>query len=504
MGLFAGQVVMICVTIGRGRHRHMMAEHRHLVEQGARLVELRLDYITGEVNVRRLLADRPCPVVVTCRRQRDGGKFTGSEQQRLLLLRTAIAEGADYVDLEHDVAGQVPRFGQTRRIVSFHDFHKTPDDDQLRAIHRQLAERDADIVKICTMANRPADNLRMLRLVREASIPTVGLCMGEFGIPSRILAGKYGAPFTYATFSKERAFGPGQLSYEEMVGVYRYDRIRPGTQVYAVIADPVAHSLSPLIHNAAFAHLRMDKVYVPVRVGREDLGSFIDMAPAMDIRGLSVTIPHKEAVLAKLTWADDAARGIGAANTVIFDEAERRGYNTDCQAAMDSLDAALGSEPGGSLEGKTALVLGAGGAGKALSYGLLKRGAKVVVSDGIHERAQELAERFGCRAVEWALRHSVNAQILVNCTPVGMHPNVDETPFEKHYLRPATVVFDAVYNPENTLLVKSARQRNCKVVTGVEMFVRQACLQFKLFTGQEGPAEVMRQTLKRATAAVKL
>ena len=127
---------MICVSIGRGRHRHVIAEHRHLVDQGAKLVELRLDYINGEVNLRRLVADRPCPVIVTCRRTVNGGKFTGSEEQRLLLLRSAIAEGVDYVDLEEDIAASIPRFGRTKRIISMHDFRKTP--DNLSDTHRRM------------------------------------------------------------------------------------------------------------------------------------------------------------------------------------------------------------------------------------------------------------------------------------------------------------------------------------------------------------------------------
>jgi len=164
---------MICVSIGRGRHRHVIAEHKHLVQQGAELVELRLDYINGQVNLKRLIADRPCPVVISCRRERDGGKYTGSEEERVLLLRTAIAEGVEYIDLESDIAAGIPRFGSTKRIVSLHDFRKTPDD--LAAVHRRLSQMDADIVKICTMANHPQDNLRMLRLIRAADVPTIGL-----------------------------------------------------------------------------------------------------------------------------------------------------------------------------------------------------------------------------------------------------------------------------------------------------------------------------------------
>lgn len=496
---------MICVSIGRGRHRHMIAEHRHLVENGAQLVELRLDYLNGEPNIKRLVAERPGAVVISCRRRRDGGKWSQGEEQRLLLLRTAIAEGVEYVDLEDDVAGQVPRFGKTKRIVSLHDFRKTPSD--LEAIHARLCALDPDVVKICTMANHPGDNLRMLRLVRGSSVPTVGLCMGDIGIPSRILTGKFGAPFTYATFHQERALAPGQLSYDEMTDVYRYDQINDQTEIFGVIADPVGHSLSPLIHNAAFGRMNMNRVYLPFRVPRESLSEFIEQAGELAIQGLSVTIPHKETILEKLTQLDDAVRGIGAANTVVFKDDQRLGFNTDSSAALSSIEEAIAGDPkiasDGGLPGATALVLGAGGVGKAIAYGLLQRKAQVVVADGDSERARELAKRLDCRSIEWPLRHTVIADLLANATPVGMHPNVDESPFEEHYLRSSMIVFDAIYNPENTLLIKNARSRGCKVITGVDMFVRQARMQFKLFTGEDGPADLMRDVIKRATAAVR-
>jgi 3-dehydroquinate dehydratase/shikimate dehydrogenase len=495
---------MICVSIGRGRHRHVIAEQRDLVAQGAKLVELRLDYVNGEVNIKRLLADRPCPVIISCRRNQDGGKWSRSEQQRLVVLRTAIAEGADYVDLEDDVATSIPRFGATKRIISLHDFRKTPQD--LEQIHARLCKLDADVVKICTMANRPGDNLRMLRLVRNSSVPTVGLCMGDIGIASRILAGKFGAPFTYATFHHERVLAPGQLSFEQMTKVYGYDHINAQTEVYGVIADPVGHSLSPLIHNAAFQQLGLNKVYLPIRVPREDLASFMDEAAEWGIKGLSVTIPHKEAVLAKLSKVDDAVQGIGAANTVIFEGDQRLGYNTDYHAALASLEGAMSGSGGhrSPLKGKTAMVLGAGGVGRAVAYGLAHRGANVFLTDGDSQRATQLAGHLKCRAIDWSLRHSVAVDVLVNCTPIGMHPNVDDTPYDKHHLRSAIIVFDAVYNPENTLLVKDARARDCTVVTGVDMFVRQACMQFQLFTGLEGPAELMREVIKRATSAARV
>ena len=491
---------MICTTIARPRHRHTLAEHRFLAEEGVELVELRVDFINGRIGIKRLIVEGAGPSIITCRRERDGGNFTGSEEDRLVLLRTAIAEGAEYVDLEEDVAGKFPRFGKTKRIVSLHDFDKTPHD--LEAIHARMAKLDPDVIKICTMANSPHDNVRMMRLVASAQIPTVGFCMGEIGTPSRILAAKFGAPFTYAAFQKKSAVAPGQLGYEEMRDLYRYDEINRETDVYGVIADPVGHSLSPLIHNAAFGHLKMNKVYVPLRIPPENLAQFLDEAPELGIRGLSVTIPHKEAVLEKLTDPDESVGPIGACNTIVFDGDKLRGYNTDCQAAMWSLEEAVGGsgKDGSPVNGKTALVLGSGGVGKAIAFGLIQRGAEVVLTDGEIDRAKDLAQRLKCGWIDWSERHGAAADLLINCTPVGMHPNVDQTPFDKEHLRGEMVIFDAVYTPENTLLIKNGREAGCSVVTGVDMFVRQAALQFKLFTGQDGPVELMREVIVKGTS----
>jgi 3-dehydroquinate dehydratase/shikimate dehydrogenase len=495
---------MICVSIGRSRHKHVMAEHAHLVEQGAHLVELRLDYISRSVNLQRLIRDRPCPVIVTCRRMNDGGKWIGSEDVRLMLLRTAIAEGVEYVDLEEDIAGSVPRFGKTKRIVSLHDFTKTP--ENLEEIHARLASLDPDIVKVSTMANNPHDNLRMLRLIAGSRLPTVGICMGEMGTPSRILAGKFGAPFSYATFHHERTLAPGQLSFRQMTDIYHYDAINADTEVYGVIADPVGHSLSPIIHNSAFHALHLNKVYVPFRVPQADLLRFLDDCRDLGIRGLSVTIPHKEAVVSKCTKVEAAVRGIGAVNTMVFEKDNTvLGFNTDYRAAMECLDCIFGGDADSPppWQHMTALVLGAGGVAKAIAFGLARRGAKVIIASRTLSRARALAKDIGGQAVDWDGRHIVKAHVLVNGTPIGMHPNVDEIPYEKSRLRPGMLVFDTVYNPEQTLLVKEARLLRCKVITGVEMFIRQAAHQFHHFTQQPAPTDLMRDQLRRAIGPAK-
>jgi 3-dehydroquinate dehydratase/shikimate dehydrogenase len=480
----------------------MLAEHKHLVEQGAQLVELRLDYIDREINLKRLLGERPSPVIVTCRRPADGGKWQGSEQDRITLLRMAIAEQVEYVDLEEDIASQIPRFGATKRIISVHDFEKTPED--LPAIHARLKRLDADIVKLSTMAHTPHDNVRMLQLIASSDVPTVGMCMGEIGTPSRILAAKFGAPFTYATFHHERALAPGQLSFKEMTEVYNYDQISSATEIYGVIADPVGHNLSPLIHNSAFQAMGMDKVYVPFRVPSEYLDQFIQDSPALEIAGLSVTIPHKEAVIKHCSRVDGTVKGIGAVNTLLFQGQETLGFNTDYRAAMSSLDHALGTADRPSpLTGHHALVLGAGGASRALAFGLKRRGANVVIANRTLARAEKLAQDLGCRAVPWDDRQKIKSDVVINATPIGMHPNVDETPLPMHCLRPNAIVFDTVFNPEQTLFYKEARKRGCRVISGVDMFVGQAALQFMHFTGEDAPLQSMREQLKRAIGAAK-
>ena len=323
---------MICVSVGRGRHKMMMAEHKHLAEQGAQLVELRLDYIRRPVNLKRLLADSPCPIVATCRRPEDGGKWMKSETDRITVLRTAIADGADYVDIEMDIASQIPRYKESQRIISYHNFDETP--ANLEEIHHQMTELDPDIIKIATMANNPMDNVTALRLCRDSEIPTVAFCMGEMGVTSRLLCGKFGAPFTYATFSSDRKLAPGMLTFEEMRDYYQYDSIGEDTKILGVIADPVAHSLSPVVHNSCLRQKKLDYLYLPFRVPREYLEQFVNVCPELDIRGLSVTIPHKESVIKLINALDDNVAGIRAANTLVFKTPNIYGYNTDCSACL--------------------------------------------------------------------------------------------------------------------------------------------------------------------------
>lgn len=505
---------MICVSLGRTRHRMVIAEHQALKERGAELVELRLDWLSRPPELGRLIGNRPTPVVVTCRRARDKGLWRFPEDQRMTLLRAAIVAGVEYVDLEEDIAASIPRYGKTKRIISHHNFDETP--ANLEEIHIRLCNRDPDIVKIVTMANSPADNVRMLKLVAAAKVPTIGFCMGEFGVPSRILTGRYGAPFTYATFNRERTMAPGQMTFEDMRDVYHYDRINRETDVYGVVADPVAHSFSPMLHNAAFAREMLNKVYLPFRVPKDGLTQAIQDFEWLGVKGYSVTLPHKEAAVQLTDRHDGPIKEIGAANTLYKDaDGNWRAANTDYDAALESLiagfqegqpesEAAVNPDEGTHpLAGKRVLMLGAGGVARAIGMGVIKSGAALTITNRTKARGEELAQHLNCLFVQWANRGAQFADVLINCTSVGMHPNLDESPFAEHWLRDGMLVFDTVYNPERTLLIKQARERGCKAVTGVEMFVRQAARQFALFTGRSAPVDTMRDILRKAISAAR-
>ena len=537
---------MICVSIGRTRHKMMVAEHAALAERGAQLVELRLDYLQRAAELSRLLPNRPTPVIVTCRRGSDKGLWAGTEDQRLTLLRAAIVQGVDYVDLEEDTAKAIRRYGKTKRIVSYHNFDETPQD--LEEIHARLAALDADIVKLATMAQHPADNVRMLKLVAQSKVPTVGFCMGEMGMISRVLTGRYGAPFTYAAVSKERSLAPGQLTFEELKLLYRYDSIDSDTEIYGVLADPVAHSMSPLIHNSAFVREKLNKVYLPLRVPGMMLGLSLEAFRWLNIKGYSVTIPHKQAIVELAKSFDGPVQEIGAANTLfraedVGPQSAWTAANTDYHAALETLCQALNEIDGmasadaaattpsaesipsadgapaaaapleldqtvvqraSPLAGRRVLILGCGGVARAIALAVMNAGAALTVTNRTSARGKELAKDLGCQFIGWENRGTVYADVLINCTSVGMHPKVDESPFVENWLREGMLVFDTVYNPEQTLLLKQARDRGCHAATGVEMFVRQAARQYQYFTGRPGPIELMRKVVRRAISHVKV
>lgn len=496
----------VCVVIGRTRHKMVGVELEEAAEDGAKFVELRLDFLAHAPDLKRLLANKTCPVVATVRRAADGGRWSGTEEARLALLRQCIVGGFDWVDLETDIADKIRRFGRVKRIVSYHNFTETPAD--LEAIYQRMCQQDADVVKLAVTARTPEDNFKVLNLIAAAPQPTVAHCMGELGFASRILSLKYGAPFMYAAYNKERGIAPGMPSFDEVRRIYGVDRIDRDTFVYALLGDPVSHSHGPMLHNALFRKLNLNALYLPLRVAAPELTDFINAFQALPVHGYSVTIPHKEAAAALASECDETVVETKAANTLIWrEEGGFTAHNTDYAAAQTALDGKLPPRMDGTpgiLKGTLVLLLGAGGVSRAIAYALVQAGAFVTIASRTSQRAADLAAAVGCKYVDWQARHQVNCDVVINGTPVGMHPNVDESPLHASFLKPGLTVFDTVYTPETTLLVKEARARGCTVVTGVDMFVRQAAKQFAFFTGIEPPLEPLAKFLRKALSPVIL
>jgi len=458
----------------------------------ADLAELRLDAMR-EFDLARLLAHPPCPVIVTCRPRREGGLYDGPEGARLETLRQAARLGARYIDVEHDAIAALGDVAPARTIVSYHNFHETPAD--LDAIYSRLTRTGAAVVKVAAHANHILDTAPVLRLLRQATQPTIALSMGPRGMLTRILAPKFGAMLTYGAFGDGREAGPGQVTLREMRNLYRVGRIGPATRVYGVIADPVGHSLSPRIHNAAFAEIGFDAVYLPLWV-EGDPAAFVEAMREFAFDGYSITIPHKQAVMRAADEIEPVARRIGAVNTF-----QRRAdgsllaTNTDWTAGMASIEAVVGA---GWLRGKRALVMGAGGVGRAMTFGLKDRGADVALADIDATRAAALAREVGARTVNLGDLAGQACDILLNCTPIGMQPQTDASAVPRQMLREGMVVYDAVYNPLETRLLREAGAAGCRTVAGVDHFVRQAVEQFELWTGRRAPVEMMRRVVVEA------
>jgi 3-dehydroquinate dehydratase/shikimate dehydrogenase len=364
-----------------------------------------------------------------------------------------------------------------------------------------MLKQDGDIYKVAVMAQSPADNMRVLKLIQNSSKPVIAHCMGEMGMPSRILSLKYGAPFIYAAFNKERGIAPGLPSMEEVRRDFQVESINKQTQVFGVLGDPVGHSFSPLLHNQVYKELGINAVYLPFRVPRGALPQALKAFHAIPVDGYSVTIPHKEAAASISSHIDDRVAETQAANTLVRKSDGFHAFNTDYEAAVDSLQANMPTLEDGhprALNKCNAMILGAGGSARAIAHALHKVGANIKITSRTMDRAMKLADEVKGKAIEWEARHNGECDILINCTPIGMFPDVDQTPIHHSYLKPDMIVFDIIYTPENTLLIKNARSRNCKAISGLEMFIRQAAAQIQLFTNQAPDLTQMREIMRRA------
>lgn len=459
---------------------------------GADLVELRLDYVRRP-DVAGALADRRLPVLVTCRPTWEGGRFTGSEEERHGLLRRALELGAEYVDVEWRARfDDLVQERQGRHIVlSMHDFNCLPGD--LEEQYGAMRATGAEVVKVAVSVESLSDTLRLAALggqttgqrsgQDERGEPRVLVAMGAAGMVSRILAGRFGSYWTYAG----EGVAPGQIGLSRMCEEFRFHTISTTTDIYGVLGSPVGHSLSPPMHNAGFAALGLDAVYVPLEA--RDVDDFMSFADAVPVCGVSVTAPFKERVTACVDELDEVGQRVGAANTIRLDENGWRGINTDVSGFLDSLGGRI------DLNGTRATVLGAGGAARAVAVALASQGAVVTVCARSRLKAAAVA-RLVSGAVGVLPPAPGSWDMLVNTTPIGTYPDINASPMLSGVFD-GRLVYDLVYNPPTTRLMADAEAAGCKTIGGLEMLAAQAVRQFEWWTGHQLPVRLFKEAAER-------
>ena len=461
-------------------------------------LEFRFDYLQEwgnfEADLHQMLARLRAPqAIATCRRLEAGGLFTGSVEEQIERLQSAVRAGCQRVDIEiESLQGAhrqaLDRLRPAATIVSHHDHRRTP---PLAPIYRELTRLPADYFKIATSARTLEDNLRIAELLRHHGRrgKLVAHALGPSGLPSRLLALKWGSAFTYGSVGAHLAVAPGQLPAEVMRSIYRADRVESRTQLYGVVGSRASLSLSPAMQNSALHAKHVNAVYLPCETNR--LKDFLALARRLKFSGFSVTMPFKTSIIRELDWVEPLAAGIQACNTVAVQHGKWMGWNTDAAAVVEVLAKRL------RLTGSQVLVIGAGGAARAAVHALRAEGAEVIITARREVAARKLARAVHARVVPWGSTESIDVDAVINATPVGMSPHTDALPADLARLR-TRVVFDMVYHPLETRFLADARRRGLITISGLEMLVSQGARQFEIWTGQSAPRALMEQAVLQA------
>lgn len=450
-----------------------------------------MDWLSSNAEINRLMArlsvDRKkvC-VIATMRRRAAGGKYWGGLHEQMSLLRFAAESGCAWCDVEVESAERLDKFGLdelrqvgARVMISFHDFRGTPRD--LKAVVRRLERCGGDAIKIAAQSGTIAESVRVLEIARRRR-DVVAVPMGEIGLPVRVLALRAGSELAYA--AAYQATAPGQLSVDDMRGMYRAEKLNRQTRVYGVIGNPIGHSLSPLMHNSAFAARHVNAVLLPFLV--DDLKDFLAAIPKFGVKGFAVTIPHKQAIIKHLDECDPLAARIGAVNTVVVRGGGKLyGYNTDYVGVLRALSLRV------ELAGSRVLLLGAGGAARAAAFALVEAGAIVIICARRDVQSAALARDAGCNSISRGKLKDEFFDAIVNSTPLGLRES-DASPLRADELN-CRVVMDMIYRPIRTKLLKLAERRGIETVSGAEMFIAQGIAQWEIWMGERAPVETMRR-----------
>ena len=489
------RVPKVCVAIQAGSPAEMM-ERAEAALKDSRFMEFRLDSLPKPASamayLKQFLAEhRDVTAIATCRRKAHGGGFDGPLASELEILTKAAQSGCQIIDLEVESAEETKpaQLAKLRSIgvaliISYHDFTRTK---SLEQAADRIEAFKPDFVKVVSTARTLADNLTVLRLIEDRSLAShvVGIAMGEEGIVSRVLGPRAGAAFTFASFSNGTETAAGQVTAESMRDLYRMENLDQATRVFGVAGNPIAHSLSPLLHNAAFRRENVNAVLLPLKV--KSLADLLTLALELPLAGVAITMPLKTEVLPHLANMDPLTSRIGACNTLRTGaDGKLYGFNTDVAGVVRPLERRL------RLKDARVAILGAGGAARAAAFGLVAQGAEVFIVNRTHEHAVTLARHAKAKSLKHELLAKQRFDVLINSTPCGMPGVKPAMPIAEGELN-AGLVFDMVYDPLETPLLKLAKSRGIPVISGLEMFMQQGARQFEIWTGKPAPeSEMMR------------
>lgn len=474
---------MICLPLSAESNIELAKLIIQSETQPADVLELRLDFLKEPPDF-PLLIPAHLPIIVSCRSRNDGGFFAGNEIERRQILMDAAAAGCDYLEVEAiDVKAIEPHKKQAKIIACLHDFHGVPDDLEDRV--KKLAALPSDWVKFAVTYRRPADCLRVLGAIKKSEKPCIGIAMGEGGLVTRILGPAVGSPLTYANRDPGFEAAPGSPTAGDLARIYRVNEITTKTKVYGIIGNPIAQSRRYRIMNRAFDYLGIDAVYIPFMC--ENVTEFLNtMVDPLNIQGLSVTIPHK---MAAYKWADHHtvnAKRLASTNTLTRTDEGWRANNSDLSASFESIKSVV-DNLGLNLTGAEALVLGAGGTTAAVASALSLVGCKITLAARSPDMAWRIASPMDWDVEDLETAVHMKWNVVANTTSVGMIPNTDESLFPPENWHEGMMAVEVVFNPVRTKFLREAAAAGAITVDGVEMFVRQAAEQFRLWTGREMP-----------------
>lgn len=466
------------------------------------IVEIRVDFLRDTEF--KMLASLPeqaaLPCILTFRRPEDGGANPDiGTEQRCEILTSALDGGWAYLDIADDAAAvceqqlvKTAEAAGTRVIKSFHDFSGVPENLACQMIDNSCGDRF--VPKAAVMPNNTADLFKIVnafveleRLKRSSDgysctngaflTDYILVGMGAVGFPSRIMAGAWGSMLTFSSAGETKA-APGYISPRELFEVYNYKNLTGATKVFGIVGNPVMHSRSPVLHNAALQVNGIDGVYLPFETAEPNL--ILENSEKINLHGLSVTIPHKQHVIEYAASVDPSVKAIGACNTLVYTEGWF-GYNTDWKGFLAPLQNLLSKDE--VLDGFSALVIGAGGAARAVIYALVSMGMKVTIVNRTADKALKLAEEFGCRGAGLEDVSSAGYKLVVQTTSAGMSPDIEGNPVPGFDFSDVEIAYDIIYEPELTCFLRNAEAAGCRIINGFPMLKAQAAEQFKLFTG---------------------